>query len=73
MLTWLLAVEGIIGDLLRDAAVVRWLPAAAGRALVHIGPGGDGPAVPAAAGIFAVYIAVFAAAGIRLTVDRDIT
>ncbi len=73
VLTWLLAVEGIIGDLLRDAAVVRWLPAAAGRALVHIGPGGDGLAVPAAAGIFAVYIAVFAAAGIRLTVDRDIT
>ena len=49
------------------------MPAAAGRALVHIGPNGDGLAVPAAAGVFAAYVAVFAAAGTRLTVDRDIT
>ena len=73
VLIWLLAVEGIIGDLFHGAAVVQWLPAATGRALVHIGPSGDSLAVPAAAGIFAVYVAGFAAAGTRLTLDRDIT
>ena len=52
---------------------MQWLPAAAGRALVHVGPSGDGLAVLAAAGIFALYVAAFAAAGTRLTVDRDIT
>jgi ABC-2 type transport system permease protein len=73
VLIWLLAVEGLIGDLVHGAAVVQWLPAAAGRALVHVGPSGDGLAVPAAAGVFALYVAGFAAAGARLTVDRDIT
>ena len=73
LLVWLLAVEGLIGDLVRGAAFVQWLPAAAGRALVHTGPSGDGLAVPAAACIFALYIVGFAAAGIRLTVHRDIT
>ena len=73
VLIWVLAVEGIIGDLVDDAAVVQWLPAAAGRALVHIGPSDDGLPVLAAVGIFAVYVAAFAAAGTRLTIDRDIT
>ena len=73
VLIWLLAVEGIIGDLAHGAAVVQWLPAAAGRALVHVGPRGDGLPVLAAAGIFVLYVAAFAVAGIRLAVDRDIT
>jgi ABC-2 type transport system permease protein len=73
VLIWLLAVEGIISDLAHGAAVVQWLPAAAGRALVHNGPSDNGLPVLAAAGIFAVYVATFAAAGTRLTVDRDIT
>lgn len=73
VLIWLLAVEGIIGDLLHGGAFVQWLPAAAGRALVHIGPSGDSLPVTAAAGIFALYVAGFAAIGVRLTVDRDIT
>ena len=73
MLTWLLAVEGIIGDLLHDAAFVHWLPAAAGRALVHIGARGDNLPVPVAAGVFVLYVTAFAAAGARLTVHRDIT
>ncbi|MGD9700955.1 MAG: ABC transporter permease [Acidimicrobiia bacterium] len=73
VLTWLLAVEGIIGDLLHGAAFVRWLPAAAGRALVHAGPSGDGLPVPVAAGIFTLYVAVIAGVGTRLTLHRDIT
>jgi len=73
VLIWLLAVEGFISDLAHGAAVVQWLPAAAGRALVHIGPSNDGLPVLAAAGIFALYIAGFAAAATRLTVARDIT
>jgi hypothetical protein len=73
VLIWLLAVEGIIGDLLHGGAFVQWLPAAAGRALVHIGPSSDSLPVTAAAGIFALYVAGFAATGVRLTVDRDIT
>ena len=73
VLIWLLAVEGLIGDLLDGAAFVQWLPAAAGRALVHVGSSGDGLAAPLAAGIFAVYVAGLAAAGVRLTLHRDIT
>jgi hypothetical protein len=73
VLIWLLAVEGLIADLLHGATFVQWLPAAAGRALVHIGPNDDGLPVLAAAGIFAAYVAAFTAAGTRLTVERDIT
>jgi ABC-2 type transport system permease protein len=73
VLVWLLAVEGFIGDLLPDNEVVRWLPAAAGRALVHVGPGGDGLPAPLAAVIFALYVAALAGAGARLTLQRDIT
>ena len=73
VLIWLLAVEGFISDLFHGAAVVRWLPAAAGRALVHVGPSGDRLAAPTAAAIFALYIVGFAAAGTRLTRNRDIT
>ena len=53
LLVWLLAVEGLIGDLVHGAAFVQWLPAAAG--------------------LFALYIVGFAAAATRLTVDRDVT
>jgi len=73
VLVWLLVVEGLISDLLHGAAFARWLPAATGRALVDVGPGGDGLAVPAAAAVFTVYVAALAAAGIRLTLQRDIT
>jgi ABC-2 type transport system permease protein len=73
VLVWVLAVEGLIGDLLPDNDVVRWLPAAAGRALVHVGPGGSGLPTPVAAGVFTLYIAALAGAGARLTLHRDIT
>lgn len=73
VLIWLLAIEGFIGDLLHDKSFVEWLPAAAGRAIVHVGPNGDGLAAPAAAAVFALYVAGFAFAAIRLTLDRDIS
>lgn len=73
VLIWLLAVEGVIGELLHDADFVQWLPAAAGRALVQVGPIGDSLPVAAAAGIFALYVAGLAATAVRLTIDRDIT
>jgi ABC-2 type transport system permease protein len=73
VLIWLLAVEGLIGDLVHVAAFVQWLPAAAGRALVHVGPSGGGLAAPVAGGIFILYVAALAEAGVRLTLRRDIT
>ena len=72
VLVWLLAVEGLIADLLHRAAFTQWLPAAAGRALVHAGSGGDGLAVPAAAAVFTLYVAGLAGAGTRITLQRDI-
>ena len=72
VLIWFLAVEGIIGDLLHDASIVEWLPAAAGRALVHVDSSG-GLGASAAAGVFVLYVAGFAVAGVHFTVNRDIT
>jgi ABC-2 type transport system permease protein len=73
VLVWLLAVEGLIGDLLGRAEFVRWFPAAAGRALVHVGPTGDNLSLPVAAAVLSAYVVVLAAAGARLTIRRDIT
>ena len=73
VLVWLLAVEGLIGDLLGRSELMRWFPAAAGRALVHVGPTGDNLSPPVAAVVFGAYVVVLAAAGPRLTIRRDIT
>ena len=73
VLVWLLAVEGLIGDLFGRFEFVRWLPAAAGRALVHVGPTGDNLSPPVAAVVFGAYVVVLGAAGLRFTIRRDIT
>ena len=73
VLVWLLAVEGLIGDLLGRSALLQWHPAAAGSALVQAGPTADTLALPTAAAVFTAYVAVFALAGIRFTLDRDIS
>ncbi len=73
VLIWLLAVEGLVGNLLGGYEFVRWLPAAAGRALVHVEPTGDGLSLPVAAAVFSAYVGVFAVAGARFTLHRDIT
>jgi len=73
VLVWLLAVEGLVGDLLGRSKLVHWFPAAAGRALVHVGPTGDNLPSPVAAAVLSAYVVVLAAAGARLTIRRDIT
>jgi ABC-2 type transport system permease protein len=73
VLVWMLAVEGLITDLVRRDDLMRWLPAAAGRALVVLDPTGDSLSLPIAAAVFTAYVAAFAVAGIRFTLDRDIT
>lgn len=71
VVVWLLAVEGLVAGVVGRPEIVRWLPAAAGRAIVH--PGATGLPVPVAAGVFAAYVVAFALAATRLTVRRDIT
>ena len=72
-LTWLLAIEGLLGDVFARSSFVHWLPAAAGRALVHVGPVSQGPSAALAAVVFAGYVAAFALAATALTLHRDIT
>jgi ABC-2 type transport system permease protein len=71
VLVWLLAVEGLVGDVFTGSDVVDWLPAAAGRALVH-GASSDGLPAVAAAALFATYVVVLAGAAVRFTVRRDV-
>ena len=73
VVAWMLAAEGLIGDLLGRHDFARWFPAAAGRALVHVGPTGDNLSSPVAAAAFSAYVVVLAAAGTRITIRRDIT
>lgn len=72
VLVWLLAVEGIVADVFSESAFVHWLPAAAGRALIHIGPAHGALAVPVAAGVFVAYVAVIALVAGAITLQRDI-
>ena len=72
VLVWLLAAEGIAGDVF-GSGVGRWLPASAGRAVVA-GAHTSGALDPSlAAAVFASYVAVFAVAATRLTLRRDVT
>ena len=73
VLVWLLAVEGMIGDIFSRSPIVHWLPAAAGRAIVHAGPAGDGPSPGAAAATFASYVLLLAAGATHSTLRRDVT
>jgi ABC-2 type transport system permease protein len=70
-LVWLLTVEGLLADVMGSASVVRWLPAAAGAALVHSGK----DALPgwAAALVFTTYVVAFAGLSTRFVVSRDVT
>jgi hypothetical protein len=73
VLVWVLAVEGIVGDVLHSSAFVRWLPSAVGGDLTHAGGGSPDLAMPIAAAAFVAYVVAFAFAGVRLTARRDIT
>ena len=71
VLVWLLALEGILANVLRSAAVLDWLPGALAAALVGAGPEGV-PAWAAAVGMTA-YVAGFSALASRYVVSRDVT
>ena len=73
VLLWLLAIEGIIGDVFHGNRVVDWLPAAAGRAMVRLGEAAGELSAPAGAAAFAAYVVVIAAAALALTVRRDVS
>jgi ABC-2 type transport system permease protein len=72
VLVWLMAVEGIVGDVFHGSAFVHWLPAAAAHVIAH-GARVGGPSVPMAAAVFTAYVAAFAAAATRITLQRDVT
>lgn len=72
VLVWVLAVEGIIGDIFHGSAFVRWLPIAVAHTIVRAGSSADGPSVPVAVAVFTAYVAAFAAAAARVTVQRDV-
>lgn len=67
-LAWLAVVEHTLVGLLPD--VGRWLPAAAGQAIVRT-PVGDLLAPPAGAAVLATYAVVIALAGLRVAATRD--
>lgn len=71
VLVWLLAVEGIVEQVLGDAAFVDWLPAAVARDVFQRGT--DGIAPPVAALAFTAYVTVAALAASRLTIPKDIS
>jgi ABC-2 type transport system permease protein len=71
VLVWLLAVEGILANVLRSAAVLDWLPGSLAAAMVGAGPEGV-PAWAAAVGMSA-YVAGFSALAARFVVSRDVT
>lgn len=73
VLIWLLAVEGVIGDVFHDQRFVQWLPVTAARAIVDSGTTAGSLPAPLAAVVFCGYVVVFAVAAIRLTIQRDVS
>ena len=73
VLTWLLAVEDLIANVFHDSAVLRWLPVAAGRAMVGTDATIGRLPGPLAAAAFTTYVALFGLAASRSTLQRDVT
>jgi ABC-2 type transport system permease protein len=72
-LTWLLAVEELIGSVVHDSAFLRWLPVAAGRAMVRTDATGDPLPVPLAVAALTTYVALLGLTASRMTLQRDVT
>jgi ABC-2 type transport system permease protein len=73
VLTWLLAIEGIIGDVFHNKEFVRWLPIAAARDIVDAGTTAGSLPASVAAVVFSAYVAGFAIAATCFTIQRDVT
>ena len=73
VLVWMLAVEGILGDVFHSSAFVGWLPSAVGADLTYVGRAQPDLTMPVAAVAFLAYVLVFGFLGVRLTARRDIT
>ena len=73
VLTWLLAVEGLLGDMFSGSEFLRWLPVATGEAIVRTSSGSEFVAAPIGVVVFAAYVALFSIIATRLTVQRDVT
>jgi ABC-2 type transport system permease protein len=73
VLTWLLAIEDVIGNVFHESEFLRWLPVAAGRAMVRTDAVGDVLPVPLAVAAFTTYVALFGFTATRLTLQRDVT
>ncbi|WP_433300313.1 hypothetical protein ACQP2F_02730 [Actinoplanes sp. CA-030573] len=70
-LGWIALVEGVVAELLGDAA--RWLPISLGQALAGLPDTADRPAPWLAALVLALYVAALAGAGMVATTRRDVT
>jgi ABC-2 type transport system permease protein len=73
VLVWLLAVEGLLGDIFNGSAFLRWLPIAAAHAIVRAEPAADSLSVPVGAAVFGAYVVALAVAATRITLQRDVT
>jgi len=73
VLVWLLAIEGILGDVFHSSSFVGWLPSAVGADLTHVGGGHPDLAMPVAGVALLAYVIAFGVLGVRLTARRDIT
>jgi ABC-2 type transport system permease protein len=73
VLIWLLAIEGVIGDVFHGQRFVQWLPVTAARAIVDGGTTAGSLPAPLAAVVFSGYVAVFAIAATCLTIRRDVS
>ena len=70
-LAWLALVEGLVGQLIPDAA--RWLPITAGTALEQLPTLKDPPGAVAAGAVLVAYAALFSVAAVLTTTRRDVT
>ena len=71
-LAWVALIEGVVAQLLGDAA--RWLPYRSGIAVGDLPPiSGRGLSQGAAAGVLLAYVAAFSLAGVWFSVRRDVS
>ena len=73
VITWLLAIEDVIGNVFHDSAFLRWLPVSSGRAMVRTDAAVDVLPVPLGVAAFTTYVVLFGLTAIRTTLQRDVT